>query len=128
MSPEMRARRLMADCATALWGVRFDLSDEVRLHGEMEAVLASVPGAAVSREVVIGARCRIDFTVVRGGVTVGVEVKRVAQRGSILKQINRYAETGRLDGLVLVSATAIAAPDRLSGVPLSVLSLGAAFL
>ncbi len=111
-----------------LRGWRFDLSDEKRLQAEMSGVLAAAQ-LAVAREVRLGTSGLIDLTVCRGGVEIGIEVKtRTRAKMAVRRQCIRYLASGKLDGLLLVSATAIAMPPDIDGRPVRTFSLGEAWV
>jgi len=118
---------LLRDLMTALHGVRFDLADEVRAHGEIEEQLCGLSGVTVAREVWIGPDSRIDLTATRG-ITVGIEVKRRCAPGKIRDQLDRYAACDGVAGLLLLSSTAVSLPETMHGKPVRAFSLGRAFL
>lgn len=117
-----------ADIADWLSGVRFDLSTEAACQAGIHHVLeARAPeGCAVIRECQLGPRDRPDFLV---GDRIAVEVKVSGWRGKpVLRQLTRYARHARVQGLVLVSGTALDLPVEVEGKPLAVVSLGRAWL
>lgn len=78
-------------------------------------------GMACKPEVVIGPRCRVDILVEDGIV---LELKKQRPRlGDVFDQLQRYASTGRVKGLILILERYVPMPDEFSGVPCEVLSL-----
>ena len=77
-------------------------------------------GLRAEHEALLAPRCRIDFLC--GGV--GIEIKRGrVERAKVLAQLLRYAESGRVEALVLVTERSLSLPDTLAGVPLTVVCL-----
>ena len=113
---------------------RFDLSDEKRLQAEIFVALEPLvcAGWSVEREVKLARGSVIDLLArvpdKWGGWRIGVEVKRRAGRSAITNQLLRYINTGALDGLVVITSTAVTLPYDLAGVPVRVISLGEAYL
>ena len=89
---------------------RIVLRDEFSLHREIVARLqrASVP---FEREVQMGAKKRPDFML--GSVVVEVKIQGSAM--GILRQLKRYADDPRVEGVVLVSTRPITLPSLLGG-------------
>jgi hypothetical protein len=77
-------------------------------------------GIAWAHEVPLAPRCRIDFLC--GGV--GIEVKRgKPERARVREQLRRYAGSGQIAALVLVTERQIDLPDSLCGKPLAAVCL-----
>jgi protein gp37 len=95
---------------------------------ELQLALATALGQAgldVEREVRLDAQSRIDLQIGR----VGIEVKVAGKPDSVLRQLKRYAESGRFDALVLVtSRVRHALPAAIDGVPLHIVQLAGAAL
>ncbi|WP_253476441.1 hypothetical protein [Natronocella acetinitrilica] len=112
----------------ALDGARLSLTREKRTQAEIGDLLERA-GLAARREVVLDAVSVIDFLVgdeCEAGV--GIEVKLRAPRMAIYRQLERYAASPAIGGLLLVSNTAISLPGTIGGKPARVLSLGAGWL
>ena len=92
---------------------------EYDLHALALAALGEA-GLSAEHEVTLAPRCRIDFLC--GGV--GIEIKRGrVERAKVLAQLTRYAQSGRLSALVLVTERSLSLPPSVAGVPLTVLCL-----
>jgi len=73
--------------------------DEAALQAAIHVALAQA-GIAARREAVLAPRCRVDLLTEQG---IGIEVKRgKPNRYRVAEQVQRYAKTGKLKGLVLV--------------------------
>ncbi|MBO0872641.1 MAG: hypothetical protein J2P19_04560 [Pseudonocardia sp.] len=96
---------------------RYRYANEADLQAGIAAALRSA-GYPVRREVPLSRRDRIDVLVDR----VGVEVKLAGRLPDVTRQLARYARTGRVDELVLVTTRAEhrRCPDRLNGLPVQV--------
>lgn len=101
MNAALLARRIVV----LLESQRIDVSTEDAAHRSIRRALegADMP---VRSEVRLTDKDRIDLLV----ETVGIEVKLHQPRRSILRQLERYAESDQID--VLVLATAAAFPRR----------------
>jgi hypothetical protein len=77
---------------------RFQALDEATVQRSIADVLTN-DGLYFEREVRLTERDRIDFQV---GL-VGIEVKVQGTAKSILQQLTRYAKTGKLSSLILVT-------------------------
>lgn len=69
-----------------------------------------------------------DFAVKLGAQQVVIELKIKAQRKSIYRQLDRYAQHSDIDALILYTATAMHLPEEINGKPAFVASMGAAWL
>ncbi|MBO4925680.1 MAG: DEAD/DEAH box helicase [Clostridia bacterium] len=106
---------------TALSAIRSPRTqDEYDLHGLVAEALQRAD-IAFRHEASLAPRCRIDFLC----DSVGVEIKRGRpDRQAVEKQLRRYADTGRLTALILVSEKSLPAlPGFLSGIPVYFVSL-----
>jgi hypothetical protein len=83
--------------ALAAWS--FTYSDEYALQDGIASALQRA-GFGLEREVRLSGRDRVDLLVGR----VGVEVKVGGSPTRVLAQLRRYAESDRIDGLVLVTS------------------------
>lgn len=121
----------IADVLDLLRASRFDLSSEKAIQADIERVLTqALPRNAWEREFRLNTRDRPDFVIWSDdGTCMAVEVKGFRQRGpAVTKQLQRYAEDGRVASLSLLSNTAINLPARIGDKPLTVISLGRAWL
>jgi superfamily II DNA or RNA helicase len=94
--------------------------DEYDLHGLTAAALqrADIP---FRHEAPLAPRCRVDFLC----DTVGIEIKRGRpDKTPVEKQLARYAETGKLTALILLSEKALPSlPGFVCGIPVYPVSL-----
>ena len=93
--------------------------DEYDLHGLVASALeaARLP---FLHEAPLAPRCRIDFLCER----IGIEIKRDRPvKSQVEKQLRRYAESGKVTALILVSEKAVSLPHFLAGVAIHSLSL-----
>lgn len=99
---------------------RFRHVHEDELQLGIAEVLAAA-GLEAEREVRLSPRDRIDFLV----GTVGVEVKVAGTAAAAKRQLERYAESDRVEELVLVTdrVQAGAQPATINGKPLRVVAL-----
>ncbi len=94
--------------------------DEYDLHGLVAAALQEA-GIEFRHEAPLAPRCRIDFLC----DTVGIEIKRGRpDKTPVEKQLRRYADSGKITALVLLSEKALRSlPGFVSGVPVYAVSL-----
>ena len=104
----------------ALRGIRTPVSiNEYDLHQTVRMALAK-KGISCIHEAVLAPRCRIDILC---GDT-GIEIKRGKPTRSVLvKQIRRYAETGRIENLVVVTEQNVDIPEKIGQVRIVSISL-----
>ena len=104
----------------ALRDIRAPLAtDEYDLHLLARQALAR-RGIACVHEAVLAPRCRIDILCGR----IGVEIKRgKPTRAALLKQLLRYAQTGKLDAVIVLCEQSVELPAAIEGVPIHVISL-----
>lgn len=106
---------------------RFSHTDEAGLQAGIADVLAGSFDAdlLIEREVRIGPGERIDLLVtdpITHGVT-GIEVKVAGSVAMVLRQLRRYANSDRVDDLILVTTRVVHRELHgitLSGVPITV--------
>ena len=105
---------------TALAAIRSpQTQDEYDLHGLTAEALENA-GIAFRHEAPLAPRCRIDFLC----GDVGIEIKRGRpERIPLESQLRRYAETGRLKALILLSEKTRPVPGEIAGVPVYAISL-----
>ena len=94
--------------------------DEYDLHG-LTADALQRADIEFRHEAPLASRCRIDFLC----GTVGIEIKRGRpDRLAVEKQLRRYADTGKLTALILLSEKTVASlPGFLGGIPVYPVSL-----
>ena len=104
----------------ALRTIRAPLAiDEYDLHTLARQALAR-NGISCVHEAVLAPRCRIDLLCGR----IGIEIKRgKPTRSALARQLLRYAQTGALDAIIVLSEQSVELPDQMEGIPISVLSL-----
>jgi len=118
--PSPEAERLISLIGSA----RLDLSTEGAVQRGM-ARLFEEERVAYEAEVVLAPSDRIDFLIGR----VGVEVKIGHPRRAILRQLERYAKSDRVDTLLLVSSAPFpSAGFELRGKPVHIVSLSTGWL
>jgi len=120
--------RLGADLAAFLERFRLARDNEKVLQDAMAKAFAEGrPPWTVEREVDLGPGDRIDFVL---NDVVGVEVKIKGQVNDVLRQLMRYANHARFEGLILVTTRMTMAalmPPALLGKPLYTIRLPGAF-
>ena len=93
--------------------------DEYDLHGLVARALQDGDISFI-HEAPLAPRCRIDFLC----EDVGVEVKKgKPDREKTLRQMERYAKTGKIRALILVSEKSIMLPQSMHGIPVHGLAL-----
>ncbi len=93
-------------------------TDEYDLHKIAQDALAR-NGLTTVHEALLGPRCRIDLLVGR----VGIEIKRgKPTRSTLIRQLQRYADTGKLDAIVVLSEYTAGLPDKICGVTIEEIS------
>lgn len=112
------------DLSGLITSARLDLSTEGAVQRGL-ARLFEAEGVAFEAEVVLAPSDRIDFLIGR----VGVEVKIGHPRRAILRQLERYARSDRVDVILLVSSAPFpSAGFELNGKPVRVVSLSVGWL
>jgi hypothetical protein len=114
-----------ADRLTRLIGsARLDLSTEGAVQRGL-ARLFEEEQVPYEAEVILAPSDRIDFLIGR----VGVEVKIGHPRRAILRQLERYAASDRVDALLLVSSAPFPASGfEINGKPVHIVSLSTGWL
>ena len=82
-------------------------------------------GFQVDREVEVAPGSFIDF---RSDAGIGIEVKLKGSARAIHRQLERYAKSGELTGLILATNRAMGTPTSIEGLPIRVASLGTGWL
>lgn len=118
---------LMMRVADVLSIMPLRIATEAVLQADIDALLRRMDGAAVEREVALSTKDRIDFLVGDRLVTVGIEVKIGGSFADVTRQLYRYAEHDRIDGLLLVTSkrALIKVPEAISGKPVRSVHVGA---
>ena len=104
----------------ALRSIRAPLAiDEYDLHQLARQTLAQHAISCV-HEAVLAPRCRIDILCGQ----IGIEIKRgKPTRSALLKQILRYAQTGKIDAIVVLSEQSVDLPETMEGIPVIMVGL-----
>lgn len=77
-------------------------------------------GLSYAHEVKLGPRCRIDLMC----GSVGIEIKRGRpERGRLMAQLTRYAQSPEIAALVVVAERRVDLPRRVAGKPVKLLCL-----
>jgi hypothetical protein len=115
---------MVKEIVTAVAGCKFLFSTEEELQHGLEYAFGQV-GLEFFREERLSDGDRIDFLVSR----IGVEVKIGGSLAALAAQLLRYAQSPRLDALVLVTARRQHdnLPETLNGKPLTVIVVERAF-
>ncbi|KKN87381.1 hypothetical protein LCGC14_0258360 [marine sediment metagenome] len=105
--------------------VPYDIQTEALLQRGISNQLIRV-GIEHKREVRLSPTDRIDFMV---GL-IGVEVKTKGSRAALIRQLHRYAQSGLVDELLVVTTvpSLTRVPRELCGVPIRTLVLSACLL
>ena len=108
-----------AQVLAVLQAVDFTYADEYDLQEAIAAALTAA-GLPAAREVPLGA-LRVDVLVGR----IGVEVKIKGSPSDVVRQLQRYAHSDRIDELVLATTRSahLAVPQTLAGKPVHVCPL-----
>ena len=94
-------------------------TDEYDLHAMAREALARA-GLFCEHEAVLAPRCRIDILCGR----IGIEIKRgKPTRSALCRQLLRYAQSGRLTAIVVLSEQSVDLPGQMEGVSVMGLSL-----
>lgn len=80
------------------------------------------------REVSLSSADIPDFVVPTEQGNIVIELKIRAQRMKIYKQLERYAQHDSVQGIVLLTATAMSLPPEINGKPATVVSMGGGWL
>ncbi len=112
--------RHMAAVAAALSAIRVPAQpEEYDIHAAVAAALDTA-GLVYEHEYRLGPRRRVDFRVGR----IGIEVKKGRPASPALReQLQKYLESGALDGMIVVTQRATRVPETLCGKPVMLISL-----
>lgn len=115
----------VADVAVAVRSFRFRFQSEDDLQAAIADGL-TLRGFTVEREVRLGEHGRIDLLV---DGAVGLEVKVAGTLAAVLRQVGRYLQSDRIEGLILVTAIAShSVASTVDGKPFVVVTLAGAGL
>lgn len=120
-------RAAMAKIATFCVQQRVDVSQEKVAQAGVEVALKA-GGFEFKREYSLGPKDKPDFMIIQDGYNIVVEMKTRAQRIKIFKQIERYTTHDSVDGVILLSGTAMGLPESINGKPALFASLGRGWL
>jgi hypothetical protein len=126
-APNTKFIEVMSGVAAQLQQQRFVTVQEKRTQMDVEQYLIS-NGFQFEREVHLSDRDIPDFLINThlGGIVL--EVKTKYSRKAIYRQLERYAEHQKVDGLILLSGTSMGLPRDINGKPAIVVSLGEGWL
>lgn len=102
---------------------RVAMKDEKVAQAQMETLLLGA-GFDIKREHRLSAQDIPDFLISESGFSIVLEMKTRCQRMKILRQLERYSKHQSVDGIILLSATAIAIPPQISDTPAIFASMG----
>lgn len=126
----MAVRAVLRQVASVFQSYRLRWRDELALHTLLEQILREASLEVVrEHRLMSGTKFvgTVDFRVRAEGFRLGLEVKTQGSVADVLRQLQRYALSGGLDGLLLVSTrSALAAlmPDTIGGIPLETVVVG----
>lgn len=120
-------RTAMAKIASFCVQQRVDVSQEKAAQAAVEVALET-GGFDFKREHALGPKDKPDFLIIQDGFNIVVEMKTRAQRVKIFKQIERYTTHDSVDGVILLSGTAMGLPESINGKPALFASLGQGWL
>lgn len=106
---------------------RLKTSDEKTAQADLADLLEDA-GYEFEREKRLSDKDIPDFVVKLGAQQVVIELKIKAQRKSIYRQLERYAQHSDIDALILYTATAMHLPEKINEKPAFVASMGAGWL
>ncbi|QIZ23084.1 Hypothetical protein (plasmid) [Pseudomonas putida] len=120
-------RRSMLKIAEFCSRQRVEPRDEKLAQAQMEALLTG-SGFTLKREHRLSSDDIPDFLINEGGFSIVLEMKTRAQRMKIYRQLERYSKHESIDGILLVSGTAMALPSMIGSKPALFASLGRGWL
>lgn len=106
---------------------RLKTSDEKTAQADLADLLEDA-GYEFEREKRLSDKDIPDFVVKLGAQLVVIELKIKAQRKSIYRQLERYAQHDDISALILYTATAMHLPEKINEKPAFVASMGAGWL
>lgn len=113
---------LHADVARALRRVQLPTNTEAEMQEALWRVLPGLlPDCKVDREIKVTKRSRLDFLVSRGSEHIAIECKiDQTGRGSVYRQVRRYAEEAGITGLIILAPWSGASNFSVEGVPVTI--------
>lgn len=102
-------------------GVRFLKDNEKKVQAEIEKLFPEA-----TREYYLTPADKIDFIFLESGL--GVEVKIKGQQSSIIRQLERYADSPLIVDLLLVTGKSVMLPRELKGKKLFKFNINQAWL
>lgn len=93
---------------------------QLALQGALTAA-----GFKFEREARLSPKDRVDF-LLEGGVAVECKVKGPAM--AVFNQVERYAKSWQVNGIILLTAFHMSLPDKIDGKPCAVVKVGQAWL
>lgn len=116
----MRHTQTLEHIVSVLESIRAPIAtDEYDLHHLVCQTLAQA-GIGCVHEAQLAPRCRIDVLCER----IGIEIKRGRPTASVLlRQLTRYAQSGALDALIVLSERRVTLPEKIAGIPVKALCL-----
>lgn len=120
-------RTAMARIARFCSGQRVEMRDEKMAQSQMERLLTGAE-FVFKREYRLSAQDIPDFLITEGGFSIVVEMKTRATRMKIYRQLERYSKHSNVDGIILLSGTAMGVPDLIGDKPAMYASMGRAWL
>lgn len=124
---DFTAQRALARLCDFCSKQRLDMALEKRAQVDLETALKEA-GFKFKREQVLSKRDIPDFVVTIDGHAIVLELKTRAQRKAIYRQLERYAEHESVDGLLLMTGTAMGLPSHINNKPSRVVSMGGGWL
>lgn len=106
---------------------RVAMKDEKLAQAQMGTLLLGA-GFAIEREHRLSAQDIPDFLISESGFSIVLEMKTRCQRMKIFRQLERYSMHENVDGIILLSATAIAIPPLIGVTPALFASMGRGWL
>ncbi|WAT32214.1 hypothetical protein [Pseudomonas sp. GXZC] len=106
---------------------RLNMALEKLAQADLETNLLQ-GGFKFKREQELSKRDKPDFLVSIDGHTIVLELKTRAQRKAIYRQLERYAQHASVDGLLLMTGTAMGLPPHINNKPSRVVSMGGGWL
>lgn len=120
-------RSAMAKIARFCSSQRVEMRDEKMAQSQLEKFLLTA-GYVFEREHRLSAKDIPDYLITEDGFSIVVEMKTRAQRMKIYRQLERYSKHSSVDGIILLSGTAMEIPNLIGDKPAVYASMGRAWL
>lgn len=121
------AKTPMEILMTVLSQKAFDYIDETACQNQMERYLESL-GVQFRREYSLSPGSRVDFYFPNSGIGLEVKANKNWGKMRVYRQLERYAESNEINGLILATGKAQSLPDQINGKPVMIHNLGVAHL